>query len=306
MHRFKYIAILICLVLLVPLVLVGCAGEAEMKPAQDVQFCVRGAWLPGSGGSTRALSATDILATDMKDIVIDYDDYPATVNVQCSDGNDFTLAKGTAICADHSDYWHYTPSRIYKDRDIVSQNLTFSATAVIDDDDELEGTASKVNIKGSHLQFTLHHTKALLRFSFKVSENYDKVCTVMVTGIQLNGSDCQLVRKVLTNTSLTYIAYAYIDPTVVTVSHENTIRCTYNIYDKDYDENAGDGDNAAHLTRKDVVAQNQFTLNKLKDPGGINNVTQIQAGYYYDLKVTLDPQYMYVLPEHGNKHITIE
>lgn len=290
--------------LLLPLVFVSCAEESEVQPEQDVDFCVRAAWQDGlSKSTTRALSTTDILTDAPGDIVINTADYPATINVHCSDGTDFTLTKGTALCTDHSDYWQYTASTIYKDKKIERDNLTFTFSATIDGDDVLTGTADKDAISDKtsanqrHMLVTLHHTKALLRFAFKVSEKYDKVRFIRVTGIQLNDSPCELVDKVLT-TDGQFIAYCYIDPKEVTTSTENTIRCTYNIYDKD---EATD----AHLTRKDVVAQNTFTLNKVFSGFPAVKVTEIKAGYYYDLKVTLNPDYLYVMSEHDNKHITI-
>lgn len=59
------------------------------------------------------------------------------------------------------------------------------------------------------------------------------------------------------------------------------------------------------LTRKGVVAKNTFTLNNVFSGSPAVKVTEIQAGYYYDLNVTLNPDYLYVLAEHDNKHITI-
>lgn len=292
--------------MLIATLLVGACSEDEdfEQDTADVDFCVRAAWQKGLGGdnATRAFTTTNILTDGLGDIVISTDDYPTTINVKCSDGTDFTLTKGSAPCSYHGDYWQYTPSEIYKDKKIERDDLMFTCTATIDDDDELVGKADKTAISDKtssgqrHMRLTLHHTKALLRFAFKVSEKYDKIRNIRVTKINLNDAECILVDKVLT-TSGQFIAYAYIDPAVVTINKENTIQCTYNIYDKD---DATD----AHLTRKDVVAKNTFTLSSLKNNNGIS-VSEIKAGYYYDLRVTLNPDYLYVLSEHDNKHLTI-
>lgn len=284
---------------------VGCIDEIPEQSEREVSFCVRTAWQDGLRSSTtRALSyLTD--TEGGKDIVIDPEVYPDTINVHCSDGKDFTLTKGLGPCATHTNekYWNYDPSIIYKIRQIENENLTFTATATIDTvpglGDELKGEATKDKLQDSHLRITLHHTKALLRFAFRVSEKYDSIRYVKITEIQLNGIQCHLAGPVvLSSDNYQVIAYAYIDPKVVTTSIENTIKCTYNIYDKD--EATED-----HLTRKGVVAQNQFTLGSIKDKSN-NLVTEILAGYYYDLKVTLNPNYLYVLAEHDNKHMTIE
>lgn len=313
MKHTLYIIYIAIVTTLLPMVVVGCADDSADLEPREVTFCVQAVWQNGRSSSGRsyarclpevahkvrrsALAATDLLAEGTDDLPIEFNDYPATIAVSCSDGQNFTLTKGAALCTQHGEYWQYTPSIIYKDRSIRRDNLTFTASATIDEGDELTGTANKADLHDAHLQFTLHHTKALLRFAFKVSEKYDKVRYIRVTGISLNGSPCTLVDKVLT-TDGQLIAYCYIDPTVVTTSHENTLRCTYNIYDKD---EATD----AHLTREGVTAQNKFTLDKIVFSSSAAEDHKIKPGYYYDLRVTLNPDYLYVLSEHDNKHITI-
>lgn len=287
----------------------SCSDDLEQE-SQEVDFCVRSVWQDGlSGGRTsRALSTTDILADGTSDINIDFADYPATISVSCRKGATevlpLTLTKSISLCADHPDYWNYTPSFLFRDQNIKREDYKFYATATIDGGDELKGEADQSNIDGTHLKLTLHHTKSLLRFAFKVDPRYDKVRYIRVTAINLNGNDCELVDKVLT-TDGQLIAYAYIDPAEVTTSYENTIQCTYNIYDKDPSAGSGQVATDAHLTRKGVKAQNTFKLGSLKKADSVTPITVIEAGYYYDLKVTLNPDYLYVLAEHDNKHITI-
>lgn len=318
------------LALLTALVFVGCADETNDLPEQDVEFCVRAAWQDGlSGGTrTRALTATDLLAdgTDDKNFInIHFDDYPAKIDVVCKKGDDvikeFTLTKGGAECTTHNGCWHYTPSFFFRDQLIRREHYTFHATAVIDEDgdpsttddgDRLEGTATKADIDGKHLKLTLHHTKALLRFAFKVDQRYDKVRKILVTGIKLNDKVYTVAPKVLNTTTPQAITYCYLNPDEVGLTTKtNTIECTYSIYDNDADFNnlATDYDatisaNATHLTRQDIKARNSFTLGKLVSNG--SPVEQITAGYYYDLRATLNPDYLYVLSEHDNQHLKIE
>lgn len=103
-----------------------------------------------------------------------------------------------------------------------------------------------------------------------------------------------------------------------------TIQCTYDIYDKDIVEGldpsaegykdalatALAGDLSAHCTRRSITATNTFTLGKIfnSTSGGTQPtpITRLQPGYYYDLKITINPEYLYVLSQHDNKqHITI-
>ena len=284
----------------------ACSDDIEQAPT-DVGFCVHAAWQNGLDGSTtRALSTTDILSDGKGDIDIDYADYPATIDVVCIDGKNFTLTNGGVPCGEHIGYRKYTPSVFYKDNVIKRDELKFTATAVIDGiedgaseakQDVLTGEFSYEDLKDKHMLITLHHTKALLRFAFKVDAQYDKIRYIKVTGIKLNDKECAIVEKVLNTTENQLIAYAYIDPKVVSTSTVFTLACTYNIYDKD---SATD----THLTREGVVAQNKFKLGNIKDS---NNtiVTEIKPGYYYDLHVTLNPDYLYVLSEHDNKHLVI-
>lgn len=313
---------------------VGCADEQSAQPEQDIDFCVRAAWQSGLARGTRALSATDIFADGGSDIIIAPEDYPETIDITCEKGETtvkaFKLTKvhggsfGAIPCSEHSGYYNYTANFLFRDQLIRRENYTFHATAVIDDDgdpattddgDRLVGTATKENISGKHMLLTLHHTKALLRFAFKVDSDYDKIRFIKVTKINLNNADCTLTDKVLT-TADKVIAYAYVDPSVVTAGYENTLLCTYDIYDKDtdtdlLDKKADDLTTSerevldAHRTRGSVIARNTFRLNNLKDALGVK-VSTIKAGYYYDLHVTLNPYYLYVLSEHDNKHMTIE
>lgn len=283
------------LFLFVALAFAACNEDIE-EPEREVEFCVKAVWENGLGNrNTRSLSETILGDGDV--ITIDHADYPEMINVNCSDGSDFFLTKSTEECVIDNKFLQYIPSKYYNSKNIG--DLTFTATAVFDDGYAMTSKATKDDLDGlNHLRFTFHHTKALLRFAFKVDPRYDKIRFIRVTNINLNGSDCALVDKVLT-TSNQLIAYAYVDPAVVTTSSENKnkIECTYNIYDKD---SATDAD----LTRKGVVAKNTFTLSSLKDSSD-SKVSKIEAGYYYDLRVTLNPDYLYVLAEHDNKHITI-
>jgi len=288
------------LFLFVALAFAACNEDIE-EPEREVEFCVKAVWENGLGNrNTRSLSE-NILANADADIAISYENYPEMINVHCSDGSDFSLTRSEEHCGDNNEFLRYIPSKYYNSKNI--DGLEFEATAVFDDGYAMTSTATKYDLDDlNHLQFTFHHTKALLRFAFNVSSQYDKIRFIRVTNINLNGSDCALVDKVLT-TSNQLIAYAYVDPAVVTTSSENKIEykieCTYNIYDKD---SATDAD----LTRKGVVAKNTFTLSSLKDSNGSKvSKMEIEAGYYYDLNVTLNPDYLYVLAEHDNKHITI-
>lgn len=106
----------------------------------------------------------------------------------------------------------------------------------------------------------------------------------------------------------------------ISTSTPITMQCTYDIYDKDIltgvdlaDANAVAtalaGDLSAHCTRRSVTATNTFKLGQFinSTSGGMQgtNISKLLAGHYYDLKITINPEYLYVLSQHDNKHITI-
>lgn len=281
------------------LVLTACSNETEMQTAQEVHTCVRAVWQNGretthdAASDTRALATSDILADGTDDIIIDAEDYPSTINMECSDGKSFVLVKGTSQCSTHGGYWQYTPTVLYKDKDIERGNLTFTATAAIDagtgTGDLLTGTADRGCIKGNHLLLTLHHTQALLRFAFKVVDKYYAIRLIKVKDMQLNGIPCALVDNVL-STERQIIGYTYVSPEAATY----TFSSTFDIYDKH-------GTSSEHLVKADVEAKNKFSLGK---PG--SSIPALNAGNYYDLNVTLRPDSLGILSDHDNGGMTIE
>lgn len=281
------------------LVQTGCSDETEVQTTREMHTCVHAVWQNGNVSTcqatpdTRAFTTTDILANGISDIIMDAEDYPGTIQVECSDGNSFVLTKGMTQCSTHGSYWQYTPSVLYKDKDILRDNLTFTATAVIDagtgTGDLLTGTADKDCIKGNHLLISLHHTQALLRFAFKVADKYDAIRFIKIKDMQLNGTKCTLVDNVL-STERQLIGYTYVNPEAATYAFKST----FDIYDKH-------GVTPDHLVKADVIARNTFTLGKAG-----SRIPELNAGYYYDLNVTLRPDSLGILSDHDNGHLTIE
>lgn len=195
----------------------------------------------------------------------------------------------------------------------------------------------KTRIEGKHLFLTLGHVSAMLRLHFAVSADYSKLRYIDLKSVTINEQElvaedhlvlteaAPLTPGIINHASHQLFAFTYIKP-----SHDNqgnaitaipstplgvattkwtgaistttplTFRCTYDIYDKDANNDA------AHLTRKGVTATNQITLRNLfaKDS---SLVTTIRAGHYYDLYITINPDYLYVLSEHdNNKHLKIQ
>ena len=284
MRRYRYYIML----LITLCSLVSCNDDTEYT-ARKVEYCIRTDWENGREVGTRSISS--LWGNGGSDLVISSEDYPATIIVTC-DGRDFILSRSTTLtaCNTHLGFYNgYTSNYPLMDEE-AQKGIT--ATAFLDDGlDELYCDEGDAVLDGSHLKLNFHHSKALLRFAFKIAEKYDLIRNIKITEITLNGTACTLVDNVLNKTDMQLIAYGYIDPTIISITSDNTLKCKYNIYDKD-------GVASEHLVRT-AEATNTFTL-------GSSSITSILAGYYYDLNVTLDPDYLLVLSDHDNKHLTIE
>ncbi len=285
------------------------------------------AWSNGrEGGETRTLTSF-LTNVNRGDLALDPSEYPEEITLRCND-KDIKLTRTVALdpCTDHSGFYHgYTSDYPLKD---IEAKKGVTASAKLDDIDELYSEESDVEVDGVHLKITMHHSKALLRFGFKVDDRYDKIRYIKIKSVTLtegisqsNTVPCFSAEKVLNTDNLQFVAYAYLEvdaskPDYVTTSTNFTIRCTYDIFDKDADidlltkswEELTDEEQtevASHRTREAVIAENTFRLSKLKDADD-NVITTLRAGYYYDLNITLNPDYLYVLFDHDNNHITIE
>lgn len=195
----------------------------------------------------------------------------------------------------------------------------------------------ETRIEGKHLFLTLGHVSAMLRLHFAVSADYSKLRYIDLKSVTINGNELTKEDHLVLKTEATPIppatknydqhqlfAFTYIKPyhdykgnaittipstplgaektawtSTISTTTPLTFKCTYDIYDKDAYNDAG------HLTRRDVTATNQITLRNLfaKDS---SPVTTIRAGHYYDLYITINPDYLYVLSEHDNKHLEIQ
>lgn len=185
-----------------------------------------------------------------------------------------------------------------------------------------ETFGGSTRIDGKHLFLTLGHVSAMLRLHFAVSEKYFKVRNIDLKSVSINGTPIIMTDgSHILRTNPSPICTAYIKPShdykgqhitaihtrpltadytpwtdAVSTTTPLTIKCTYDVYDKD-------GAIAGHITRPNVIATNTVTLSSLLNATA--PVTQIRAGYYYDLYITINPDYLYVLSEHDNKHLIV-
>lgn len=161
-----------------------------------------------------------------------------------------------------------------------------------------------------HLLFTLKHRTALLRLNFKVDPKYLKIRDIVLRDVTINGlplflgNDANVGGTTTDHLGMklsepaTPFACAYIRTTGddgITAGSKLTFKCKYDIYDKDEIS-------AEHLTREGVTATNSVKLSALTPA-----ISSLAPGYYYDLTITINPDYLYVLSEHDNKqHLKIQ
>lgn len=205
-----------------------------------------------------------------------------------------------------------------------------------------EAFGGSTEIDGKHLFLTLGHVTAMLRLHIAVSEAYSKVRYIDLKSITINSQPVVSGEHLILKTAAaspdysqhTLFGYSYIKPAsdnagtpiatipsvplgatlddwtgAVGTATPLTFVCTYDIYDKDAGKIADFTQGktptaaaltaaAAHLTRYNVTATNTVTLSNA-------SITAIKAGYYYDLYITINPDYLYVLSEHDNKHLIV-
>lgn len=227
-------------------------------------------------------------------------DYPEKIHVIPSVGEAYIIEKNGS--ADNTGYVAYHIAE-GGPTDLQIEGKTFKAYApeqwssvpAISSCDYLSGDGAYDWNKG-HLFFELKHATALLRFRFAEDEQYDKSRQVVITNITLNGTDIAVRNNgnALLSTTMSCEAICYVNPTKLKKGDKLNISCTYDIYDKD---EVG----TRHLNRKDVKAANSITLGAAG-----SSISEIKVAHYYELNITINPTYMYVMSEHDNKHMTIE
>lgn len=298
--------------LLAPLLIVGCSPDEDQLSHGNVDCCVKVAWNNGRGGSTRAFSSLLDGVSGTK-LELSPEDYPSEISVRCNEKS-FLLSKSDILtaCDTHEGFYNgYTSDYKLKDNE-AKKGVT--ATALMDGGDELYSEKEDVVLDGLHLKFTMHHRKALIRFLFKVNEKYNIIRYINVKEVKLQkeGSATTIAAQmkegglVLKPDGYYCAGYCYVDPQDITATTTLRLACTYDIYDKDADFATIDADNSSHITRKDVTASNTLQLSNIIFSGATSpEDKKIRSGYYYDLNVTINPDYLYVLSEHDNKHIVI-
>lgn len=206
--------------------------------------------------------------------------------------------------------------------------------------DHITNAETEGRIEGHHLKLEMKHAMALLRLYFQVHADYDKVRKIVLRKVRITKVGTTTLSPVweftlnasqtidnslaevsrpgfLLTTAPQFYAFSYMKPNLdytgtalswanaVSATTSLTMECTYDIYENDIVGKEFNSDLSAHCTRRNVTATNTFTFGTAT-ANDKNTITKIQAGHYYDLKITINPDYLYVLSEHDNKHLKIE
>ncbi len=186
----------------------------------------------------------------------------------------------------------------------------------------------KANVNSGHVLIDLKHYTAMLRLFYGYSTKYAKVRNIVLRNVKISSLNSAGTKKVSTldlaararfttidgalglhlSTASKAFGYVYVNPDSVGVTSSAStttklqLECTYDIYDDDAFDSDGNPvtDISKHRTRKNVTAvSSPFTLKSA-------SISKLEAGKYYDLSVTINPDYLYVLSEHDEKPVTVK
>jgi len=169
--------------------------------------------------------------------------------------------------------------------------------------DYLLAEGDNVKILGTKVTFSLAHQTAWIRFKLMVSSDYlalrdFDLTSLSIEASQKDDSDNSLFtqsasitdsNKQLTDSPVQYFDF-YVSPTTLSSLENQSLIVTakYDVKDK-----------TGQLTRKDCVAKNKLVFSSLKDSSG--NSVVLSSGKYYDIIITLAPDFLYVLSDNDNK-----
>ena len=156
----------------------------------------------------------------------------------------------------------------------------------------------------NHILFDLKHHTALLRLYFNASDKYLKIRDIVLREVYINDEKLTLTLTdhidgsdgLQLQSYLLPFAYTFPNPSVDVTKLK--FKCVYDIYDKD--QLSSD-----HCTRKGIVATNTVNLTNLTGNSLSLENNKLKRSNYYDFNITIDPDYLYVLSEHDNKHLAI-
>lgn len=203
-----------------------------------------------------------------------------------SDGGEF----GSKVTLDNIDKYNYI-GRAVSPVDESWLNAESMDIPAFGTKDYLVAKDENVTIQKPYVCFRLQHQTALIRFVLGVNETYNKLRTFKIKSLKVSKGDKAITSKsysepkVLTTTGDLILSFNF-NPAAdfsQTGSNEVVVTATYDVYDKE-----------GQLTRDNCTASNKLTL-------PLTGTNAIKKGYYYDVKVTLAPDFLYVLSDNDNK-----
>ncbi len=181
------------------------------------------------------------------------------------------------------------------------------------------------DMESRHILFDLKHATAMMRFYYSYSAKYAKVRNIVLRNAKINLLGPGGLSKeytldmadrsrftpidgedgLLLSTTPQAFCYVYANPELIKVGASSTLlslECTYDIYDDEAFDAEGHpiANLGTHCTRKAVKAvSTPFSLKSA-------SISSFEAGKYYDLSITINPDYLYVLSEHDNEPVTVK
>ena len=295
--------------------------EAQHTSADgEVQFGVLAAEWQDALSSTRAHTRTG------NDLTVAESDYPDKVFVYTDVTNysstPFVIVRGSAIDDDTPNYYAYHTAQLSADDatevQIMSKSASgwnFTAWSAMPTATDWSALAQlpafattcylksdATQLSGRHVLFTLRHQQAAVRLCLKEVDElrYFRLTQLTVTPSSPAGSapitvvddaDGWLIPNA---SSFDAAAFPLLYVSGSEARQEVTFTATYNVYDAGPDGIELNADD--QLTRSDVTVSNKATLSF----GTATEHPFPTIGYYYDLKITLNPDFLYVLSDNDD------
>jgi len=330
MHRHLYYILLLTLLLFSTLS--SCSDEDAAVPNTTLQYAISLSqpWREGSSftraSSTRALDAPEVnypekvyVTATSKTNEADKKSYILSPEAETDPDTDgykqyhTTTLDPPLVLAD-VEYFKFIAKSQYplptESEDIWTTIPPFGHT------DYLLWQSDSVEPTDRHILITLSHQTSLVRFALSVAEKYAAIRTFRLkslkvykcNGVDADGKltfgteDADIIDQAtisadgidLTTDPEIFLSF-HVKPDsedFTTAPNLKTLKvvATYDVYDKGP---KGDGQ-GAQLTRSNCTAQNTLTL-------PLTGSNALQIGKYYDIQVTLAPDFLYVLSDNDNE-----
>lgn len=304
-------------VLVLPILMVACQEDEQLDNSAQMSFSVGGSMWSDGLGATRAVADPVALTPVPEQLTVRSNRGKSFVIYQTNSTDDnykegytpfhassipylaSAFKEGETLKAYYPNYFDKVPDGYCGFDDYLSSNDTIVYKSITKDGKEID-----IN----HAYFEMHHRCALVRIFLSLSQKYDsiRVVTIDTLGIAFRGFETKRVFLPSISKQTPYQVYTedkdpetqsgnasiwfYVEPRDVRTDAGNplTLTLSYNVFAKNEVEGG------SVLTRR--VDNSQVALN-VKNKITNDNLERLNAGFYYDYHIQIDPDFLYTLSD---------